>query len=164
MPSDREVQAKRRQAIVEILTGDEPVTEQKELVERLRARGIAATQSNISRDLKVLGAVRTRGHYEIPSWSEEEEEEGVSPFRRVAPFVRGVKPAGPHMTLLVTDAGAGRLVAQAIADSEWEDVVGTVHGDDSVLILTENFLFQRLVYERLKYFLGSDGREIVENP
>jgi transcriptional regulator of arginine metabolism len=166
MPSNREVQARRRQAIVEILTAaDEPVVEQKELVERLRERGIVATQASVSRDLKVLGAVRTRGRYEIPSWSEEEEEEGVSPFRRVMTFVRAVKPAGPYQTLLVTDPGAGRLVAQAINESEWEDVVGTVHGDDSVLILTENFIFQRLVYHRLRYFLSSDeDREIVERP
>ena len=156
MSSDREAQARRRQAIVEILTGDEPVAEQKELVDRLRERGIPATQSSVSRDLKVLGAVRTRGHYEIPSWTEEEEEDG-SPFRRVVPFVRAVKPAGPHQTLLVTDPGAGRVVAQAIAESEWEDIVGTIEGDSSVLILTSNFFFQRLVYERLKYFLAADG-------
>lgn len=165
MPSNREVQAKRRQVIVEILTGDEPVAEQRELVERLRERGIEATQSSISRDLKVLGAVRTGGRYEIPSWREEEEEEGVSPFRRVTSFIHAVKPAGPYQTLLVTDRGAGRLVAQAINDSEWEDIVGTVNGDDSVLILTESFLFQRLVYERLKYFLGGDkDREVVGRP
>jgi transcriptional regulator of arginine metabolism len=163
MSSDRQIQARRRQAIVEILAGDRPVIEQKELVERLRARGIAATQSSISRDLKVLGAVRTRGHYEIPSWSEEEGEQGVSPFRKVVAFVRAVKPAGPYQTLVVTDPGAGRVVSQAIAESEWEDVVGTIDGDSGVLILTENFFFQRLVYQRLKYFLSSDGkREIVE--
>jgi arginine repressor len=109
MSSDREIQARRRQAIVEILAEDPKVSEQKELVERLRARGIPATQSSISRDLKVLGAVRTQGYYEIPSWSEEEEEEdGVSPFRRVIPFVRAVKPAGPYQTLVVTEPGAGR--------------------------------------------------------
>src|SRR5690349_22429585 len=95
MSSDREVQAQRRQAIVEILTGDHKVEEQKELVELLRERGLPATQSSVSRDLKELGAVRTRGHYEIPSWTEEEDEESVSPFRKVAPFVRAVKPAGP---------------------------------------------------------------------
>lgn len=165
MPSSREVQAQRRQAIVEILTGDEPVTEQRELVERLRERGIAATQSNISRDLKVLGAVRTRGRYEIPSWIEDEEEEGVSPFRKAVPFVRRVRQAGPYQLLLITEPGAGRLVSQAILDSGWEDIVGTVDGDSSVLILTENFVFQRLVYERLKYLLTADGeREIVEYP
>ena len=107
MSSDREIQAKRRQAIVEILAEDSKVSEQKELVERLRARGIPATQSSISRDLKVLGAVRTQGYYEIPSWSEEEEEEeGVSPFRKVIPFVQAVKPAGPYQTLVVTAPGA----------------------------------------------------------
>ena len=159
MSSDRELQARRRQAIVEILAGDEKVSEQQELVERLRARGIRATQPSVSRDLKALGAVRTRGHYEIPSWREEEEEEGVSPFRRVIPFVRAVKPAGPYQTLLVTDPGAGRMVAQAIAESKWGDIVGMIDGDSAVLILTENFFFQRLLYERLKYFLGADEEE-----
>ena len=153
MSADREIQARRRQAILEILVGDEPVSEQKELVERLRAQGIPAAQSSISRDLKALGAVRTRGFYEIPSWTDEKEEDG-SPFRRVVPFVREMKTAGPYQTLLVTDPGAGRLVAQAITESAWEDVVGTVDGDSAVLILTENSFFQRLVHERLKHFLS----------
>ena len=159
MSKDRELQARRRQAILEILAGDEKVTEQKELVERLRARGIPATQSNISRDLKALGAVRTEGFYEIPSWNEEEGP----PFRRVIPFVREVRPCGPYQLLLVTDPGAGRIVAQALNESAWEDVVGTVDGDSSVLILTENFIFQRLVYERLKHFLGEDNNIIEIN-
>lgn len=162
MSSDREVQARRRQAILEILAGDEKVSEQKELVERLRARGIPATQPSVSRDLKTLGAVRTQGHYEIPSW-DEEDEEGVVPFRRVVPFVRAVKPCGPYQTLLVTNAGAGRMVSQAINESAWEDVVGTIDGDSSVLILTENQFFQRLVYERLKHYLTADGEnELIE--
>jgi transcriptional regulator of arginine metabolism len=163
MGADREVQARRRQAILEILLGDRRITEQQELVERLRARGIAATQSSVSRDLKVLGAVRTQGFYEIPSWIEEDEEEGASPFRRVTSFIRKVKPAGPYQTLLVTIPGAGRVVAQAINESGWEDIVGTVDGDSSVLILTENFIFQRLVYERLKHFLGEDNNIIEIN-
>jgi transcriptional regulator of arginine metabolism len=164
MSADREAQAKRRQAVLQILLGDQKVTEQQELVEQLRAKGIPATQSSISRDLKVLGAVRTRGYYEIPSWTEEEEgEEGASPFRKAVPFVRSVKPCGPYQTLLVTEPGAGRMVSHAINESAWEDVVGTIEGDSSVLILTENFFFQRLVYERLKYFLSDGGKkQIVE--
>lgn len=163
MSSDREAQANRRKAVLQILLGDQKVTDQQDLVEQLRARGIPATQSSISRDLKVLGAVRTRGYYEIPSWTEEEEEEGVSPFRQAVPFVRAVKPAGPYQTLVVTAPGAGRMVSHAINESAWEDVVGTIEGDSSVLILTENFFFQRLIYERLKYYLRDDGKnEIVE--
>lgn len=157
MPADRELQAKRRQAILEILA-QEQVTEQKELVDRLLAKGIQATQSSISRDLKTLGAVRTRGYYEIPSWTEEEQEE---PFRRVIPFVRAVRTVGPHQMIIVTATGAGRVVAQTIDESRWEDVVGIVDGDSSVLILTENFFFQRLLYERIKYLLSSSGESTV---
>ncbi len=164
MPSDREVQARRREALVAILTGEEKVTDQRDLVEMLRKLGIPATQSSISRDLKALGAVRARGYYEIPSWSEEEATDYVSPFRRVLPFLRRVKQAGPYQLLVATEPGAGRIVSQAINDSEWEDVVGTIDGDSAVLILTENFFFQRLVYERIKYYARLDGRiELLES-
>lgn len=163
MPSDREVQAKRRQALVEILTGDEKVADQRDLVEMLRQKGIPATQSSISRDLKALGAVRTRGYYEIPSWTEEEDEDYVSPFRKVIPFLRKVKQAGPYQLLIATEPGAGRIVAQALNDSGWEDVVGTLDGDSAVLVLTESFFFQRLVYERIKHYVRAEGRmEIIE--
>ena len=163
MPSDREVQARRREALVAILTGEEKVTDQRDLVEMLRKLGIPATQSSVSRDLKALGAVRARGYYEIPSWSEEEDTDYVSPFRRVLPFLRRVKQAGPYQLLVITEPGAGRIVSQAINDSEWEDVVGTIDGDSSVLVLTENFFFQRLIYERIKYYARIDGRiELIE--
>ncbi|HEV2855284.1 MAG TPA: hypothetical protein VHC97_20990 [Thermoanaerobaculia bacterium] len=159
MPSDREVQAARRAALVEILRGQQ-VSDQRDLVEMLRGNGLPATQSSVSRDLKALGAVRTRGYYEIPSWTTEEDE--ASPFRKVTPFIRGVRQAGPYTLLLITEPGAGRLVAQAIDDARWEDVVGTVDGDSKVVILTENFFFQRLVYQRLKYYLRLEGNEIAE--
>ena len=163
MPSDREVQAKRRETLVEILTGDEKVSDQRDLVEILRKRGIPATQSSVSRDLKALGAVRTRGYYEIPSWSGEEDEGYLSPFRKAIPFLRKIKPAGPYQLLIATEPGAGRVVAQAINDANWEDVVGAIDGDSAVLILTENFFFQRLLYERIKYYVRAEGRsEIIE--
>jgi transcriptional regulator of arginine metabolism len=164
MSSDRTIQARRRGALVGILLGGQKVAEQKELVEMLRERGIPATQPSVSRDLKALGAVRTKGYYELPSWDEEEdEEEGVSPFRKVVPFLLAVKTAGPYQTLLVTEPGAGRIVSEAIEESEWEDIVGTIDGDSAVLILTENFFFQQLVHHRLRYFMSDGGkRELVE--
>lgn len=155
MSSDREIQAKRREAILAILAGEEKITEQKVLVERLIEKGIPATQSSISRDLKFLGAVRTQGYYEIPAWMEEEED--ASPFRKVVPFIRRVKQAGPYQLFIVTAQGAGRVVAQGITESEWEDLVGIIEGDSGVLLLTENFFFQRLVYERLKHYITTTG-------
>jgi transcriptional regulator of arginine metabolism len=155
MPADREGQTRRKQAIREILMEDQRVEEQKDLVEKLRERGIQATQSSVSRDLRDLGAVRSKGYYTIPSWSEEEEEQ-ESPFRRVVDFILEVKPAGPYQTLLITQPGAAGVVAQAIDAAEWEDIVGTLAGDNSVLILTDNVFFQKLLFERLKYFMKAE--------
>ncbi len=150
MPADREGQSKRREAIREILMADSQIEEQSVIVERLRERGIQATQSSVSRDLRDLGAVRSEGRYVIPSWSEEDR---MSPFRRVVDFIEEVKPAGPYQTLLITEPGAADLVAQAIDAAGWEDVVGTLAGDSSVLILTENGFFQKLLFDRLKYYM-----------
>ena len=155
MPSDREIRERRRQAIREILLHGEPVEQQQDLVDRLRARGFSATQSNVSRDLRDIGAVRAQGQYMIPSWTQNED----SPFRKIIPFIRKVTPAGPHQLLVVTDPGAGALVAQAIEDGQWTDLVGTVSGHSSVLILTENLFFQKLVCQRIRYYLGMDWTE-----
>ena len=154
MPADREGQRQRREAIREILMGESQVEEQRELVEKLREKGIKATQSSVSRDLRDLGAVRSKGYYMIPSWADEEEEE--SPFRKVVDFIEEVKPAGPYQTLLITEAGAAGVVAQAIDAAEWEDIVGTLAGDNSVLILTENAFFQKLLFDRLRYYMEAE--------
>ncbi|PYQ58034.1 MAG: hypothetical protein DMF53_21235 [Acidobacteria bacterium] len=155
MPSDREIRDRRRLAIREILLHDEPVLHQHDLVNRLRDRGFAATQSNVSRDLRDIGAVRHDGQYMIPSWTQSED----APFRKIVPFIRKVNQAGPHNLLIVTDPGAGTAVAQAIEDGQWPDLVGTVSGHSSVLLLTDNFFFQKLIYQRIRHYLGME----VEN-
>lgn len=153
MPSDREIRDRRRQAIREILLHDKPVLHQHDLVSRLRERGFAATQSNVSRDLRDIGGVRQEGRYVIPAWTQSED----SPFRKIVSFIRQVKPAGPYNLLVVTDSGAGPVVAQAVEDGQWPDLVGTVGGHSSVLLLTESFFLQKLIYQRIRYYLGLEN-------
>ena len=145
MPADRKVQERRREAILEILTGDQPVGHQKELVQLLRERGIPATQSSVSRDLGEIGAVRIGEKWILPDWLGT-----VSPIEKVMDFVVKVKSAGPFQTLVVTKAGAGPVVAEAIDDSDFEFVVGTVAGFNSVLVLTSTGFDQKLLHARLK--------------
>jgi len=155
MPTNREIQERRREAIRDILAAnDPPIAEQKELVELLKSRGIPATQSSVSRDLRELGAERVRGQYEIPSWLDEE-----SPFRKVKGPIMKIARVGDHQTLLVTQPGAGAFVGEALEASSWEDIIGTVAGYSSVLILTDHKFFQDLVWHRLKYFLGEGHGE-----
>jgi transcriptional regulator of arginine metabolism len=154
MSKDREAQRRRQMVIRDILREGEPVADQRELVERLRQMGVPAAQPSVSRDLKELGAVRFGGRYYIPSWAERADE---SPFRRVLPLIRSVKMAGPYQMLILTMEGAGAAVAAAIDASDWEDLVGTVAGYSSVLLLTEHKFFQDLLIFRLKFFKDEYG-------
>ena len=154
MPADREVQRRRQMVIRDILRDEEPVADQKDLIARLRQKGIPATQPSVSRDLKELGAVRSGKYYQIPSWAERAAE---SPFRRALPLIRSVRKAGPYQMLILTMEGAGPAVAAAIDASEWEDLVGTVASHSSVLMLTEGKFFQDLLVYRLKFFREEYG-------
>jgi transcriptional regulator of arginine metabolism len=160
MPSDREIRDRRREAIRDILLHGEPVSQQGDLVLRLEARGFAATQSNVSRDLRDIGAVRRDGVYQIPSWADETDE---SDFLGVARFIQTVKTAGPYQMLLVTEPGAGPLVARTIELDLWEGLVGTHAAHDSVLLLTDHAFWQRIVYDRLKYYLSKVGTVVMDD-
>jgi len=157
MPSDREAQDRRRVAILKILKGDEPIMQQKDLVEKLKAMGIPATQSSVSRDLGEIGAVRIRGQWMVIGVHD------VGVFERVASLVTEVRFAGPHLILLKTQPGAGALVAQALEESEWDEVEGTVAGLNSVLILTFDAFFQKIVNIRLQGYLRDSSNEGEED-
>jgi transcriptional regulator of arginine metabolism len=153
MPSSREMQERRRMGILKILKGDEPISQQKEIVQKLMEMGIPATQSSVSRDLAELGALRIEDQWMLTGMHD------IGIFERAAKHVQEVKFAGPNLTLLVTQPGAGALVAQTVEESQWDEVVGTVAGLNSVLVLTRDAFFQKLLSLRLQGYLRSDGVE-----
>ena len=157
MPSDREVQDKRRLAILKILKGDDVITQQKEMVEKLKKMGIPATQSSVSRDLSEIGAIRIRGRWMIVGIHD------VGVFERVAEYVTEVRLAGPNIILIKTRPGAGAVVSQALDESQWDEVLGTVAGPNSVLILTHDAFFQKLVNTRLQGYLRDTSKETEED-
>lgn len=153
MPSSREVQERRRMAIVELLKSDETIKQQRDIVEKLREMGIPATQSSVSRDLAEIGAVRIEDRWVLSGMY------GGGVFERAAKHVKAVKPAGPHLTLLVTEPGAGALVAQTLEEAQWDEVEGTVAGLNSVLVLTRDAFSQKLLSHRLQGCLRDGGAE-----
>src|SRR5215218_10016325 len=147
MPSDGDMQERRKMAIVKILKEEEPITQQKEIVHKLAQMGIPATQSSVSRDLAEIGAVRIKNQWMLVGMYD------VGLFERVAKYMIEIKFAGPHITLLVTQPGAGAIVAQVIEESGWEEIEGTVAGLNSVLVLTHDAFFQKLFSMRLQGYL-----------
>jgi transcriptional regulator of arginine metabolism len=155
MPPDSELREHRQEKIIEILKAGAQVASQGEMVELLAQRGIAATQSSVSRDLRDLGVFRMGRYYALPSSPESADGEAarIDLEERASRFLVEVRTAGPHITVVLTDTGAAQTVALAIDNVGWSEVVGTMAGDDTIFIATAGAAEQRRVVERLNQLL-----------
>ena len=119
---------------------------QDELVKALHKQGFEATQSSVSRDLRELGVAKAGDHYIVPA----EEPLPSNHFAAVMNFVVAVKTAGEALTVVKTTTGTAQSVAVAIDKSDWPEVVGTISGDDTIFLATEDARAQRKLRERLR--------------
>ena len=139
-------QIERQSAIMRILR-DGLVRRQEDLVRLLKREGHEVTQSSISRDLRDLGVLKASGRYVLPP---DEVTRANGDFGMLAQFVRGLKRAGPSITVLRTTIGAAQSVAVAIDKAEWPEVAGTISGDDTIFIATANARAQDELVSRLQ--------------
>ena len=127
----------RRQTVILELVGREVITSQETLHRRLRARGIAATQATISRDLKDLGLVKRAGDgaYSRPAQDAASPEATLAQLQRVA--VRSLSRTArvDQLVVLRTPPGEAQHLALAIDRAAFPAVVGTIAGDDTVLVI-----------------------------
>ncbi len=150
MPS--EDQQQRREQLFDLLQTGAARTQQA-LVDELKSLGINATQSSVSRDLKDLGAVKTRDGYALPAANDNGDEDVAS----VAALVRELSAAGPNMLVIRTGAGAAQRVALVLDRCDWPGIVGNIGGDDTVFVAVESLSHQRLLLPRLKRAFGLSG-------
>ena len=139
----------RRAAILRIIR-ESTVHNQDDLVKVLRKQGFEATQSSVSRDLRELGVAKAGDRYILPADGAGE----VNPFAAVAQFVLGLRTAGSSLTVIKTASGHAQSVTVAIDQANWAEVVGTISGDDTIFIATEDGRDQRKLRERLRDIFG----------
>ena len=109
---------------------DRSIFTQDELARALKESGIDATQVTLSRDIRELGLVKTPdGYREL-----EPESPGTQLAALASEFLRDVRIA-QNQVVLKTSPGHANSVAVALDDEEWPEVVGTVAGDDTILII-----------------------------
>jgi transcriptional regulator of arginine metabolism len=123
----------RQQTIIE-LAHEGPLPNQQELVKILARRGFAVTQATLSRDINELGLVRTTEGYTLPN-GDAPAEPAPTVSRLVREFVREVRRA-QNLLVIKTTSGSAQPVGLAVDAEGWDEVVGTVAGDDTVLIIT----------------------------
>lgn len=147
MPTATLEDRQRRRDAIARLIAHTIVTRQYELVELLRAEGLDATQSSISRDLKDMGVIKDPDGYRLPA---DPRTQATQAVEHVAEFIRTLRPAGPNLLVLTTAIGAAQRVALVLDRLEWPEIVGTLSGDDTIFIATASASGQRRLRARLK--------------
>jgi transcriptional regulator of arginine metabolism len=150
----------RRQHLVARLLGENAISSQDQLVELLGREGIAATQATVSRDLEEIGAVKVRVPgveglvYAVPELPRDQ----VAPLdhlRRVlGEWVVEVATSG-NLLVLRTPPGSAHVVASALDRAGLEGAIGTVAGDDTVLVVAAEHLGADALGERLEQIMGA---------
>ena len=123
-----------RQGQIQKIIRSRDVHTQEELAEVLQAWGVETTQVTLSRDIRELGIVKTPEGYRELEALEEAPASDTDARRAVEDFLRDMRVA-QNLLVLKTDPGNANALAVALDHAPWPDVVGTIAGDDTVLVI-----------------------------
>lgn len=130
--------SKRQQQLLEIVTKIE-VNTQEELIKLLDAQGIQVTQATISRDIKELGLIKTSGKVKKYRYARvhDKQHDSIKLLSLFKTAVISIESA-QNLVVVKTLTGNGGAVAATIDAQGIEEIVGTLAGDDTVLVVTQN--------------------------
>jgi transcriptional regulator of arginine metabolism len=133
----------RHKAILDLLD-EGPVESQDTLQQRLERKGFAVGQATLSRDIHELKLVKGRDGYCRAGESVGTESVLPSVMHLARQFVIEIRQA-QNLLVVKTTVGSAQPVAAALDASRWPEVVGTIAGDDTVLVIaTDNKKAQSL--------------------
>lgn len=126
----------RQKAILELLHKG-PIESQEEMQGFLARRGFDVGQATLSRDIREVGLVKTYDGYVPGSGVGGSEPVLPSVSRLVREFVVEVRLA-QNLLVLKTSVGSAQPVAAGIDAEDWPEVVGTLAGDDTILVISQD--------------------------
>ena len=142
----------RRQAVILELIDREPLHSQEQLRRRLQQRGFEATQATISRDIKELGLVKRAGDgaYQRPGAEASNPETALTALERAAAeFLRNVERV-QQLVVVRTGGGQAQPLALALDRARLPEAVGTIAGDDTILVIARDARRAAALVKRLK--------------
>lgn len=126
----------RQKAILDLL-GHGPIESQDALQHTLERRGIEVGQATLSRDIHELKLVKGPEGYTLPQDTTHQEVVLPSVMHLAHQFILEVREA-QNLLVVKTTVGSAQPVAAALDASHWPEVIGTVAGDDTVLVIAAN--------------------------
>jgi transcriptional regulator of arginine metabolism len=143
----------RHTAIRDVLT-QATIPSQDELRRRLARRGFHVTQATLSRDIHELRLSKGPAGYSLPGNLAEDQDDSLPGIREVlGSFGLEVRLA-MNQLVLITTTGSAQPVAAGIDYEDWPEVVGTIAGDDTVLIICPDERQARTLKARIEEYIG----------
>ena len=133
------MKARRQSAIVDLIHRS-PVRSQEQLRRSMRAAGFDVTQATLSRDIRDLGLVKggADGAYQAPPQPQRAPQNGQSLLHRAAGEYLTRVDRVQQMVVLRTGPGQAQLLGVAIDGAHLPEVVGTIAGDDTILVIARD--------------------------
>ena len=152
----RELMKARRQAVILKLIDREVLHSQDHLRRRLHRRGFDATQATISRDIKELGLVKRAGDgaYQRPGVDTTNPQTARTALERAtAEFLRRAERV-QQLVVIRTGVGQAQPLALAIDRAQLTEAVGTIAGDDTILVIARDGRRAAALVRRLEAYAG----------
>lgn len=141
--------SEERRAAVRRLVLENQIQNQAELRHKLKALGYRASQPVLSRDLRLLRVAKEAGVYRI------REPERVTPLAALRSLLRSSDPAREFL-LVRSEPGAASAVARALEAEKIQGLVGTVAGDDTVLVALSSRAAAQRVRRRVAVLMSAN--------
>lgn len=147
----------RHQAILE-LVGEHRIASQEHMRELLAARGFDVTQATLSRDIRELRLVKVPDAeggmvYKLPPdvWDQ------TPPLRRLLATLFVSAEGVGNLLVVKTMTGGAQPVGSALDWEEWPEVLGTVAGDDTILVILRDSAHLQTIQERIEDLAALEG-------
>jgi transcriptional regulator of arginine metabolism len=150
-----------RQETIRAILASTAVASQDELRKKLHKRGFEVTQATLSRDIHDLKLVKGSGGYSLPhppappaTKIEEDDDAPLSIDEVIDSFGLRVRQA-MNQVVLRTVMGGAQPIAASLDRAGWREVVGTIAGDDTVLIICPDIRTATEIETRIRTMLES---------
>jgi transcriptional regulator of arginine metabolism len=152
------VVARRSKAIALVKSGR--ITSQSDLVKELKKAGFPVTQATASRDLEEIGAVRGRGGYTI---ADSDDGSMARSMPLPGDLILSVESSG-NLAVVRTPPGGAQFLASSLDHSGLKSIIGTIAGDDTVLVVSRKAsggaeLAKELLSYRGKSYSSKKGKK-----
>ena len=130
-----------RQAMIVAIIKEKVIGTQEELGEALKARGILVTQATLSRDIKELGLIKVptlEGYYRYSLPQDRTPGDLMRLAQRMLDDAVVSIDGAENLIIIKTMSGTAQGVAAAFDELEWPEVVGTVAGDNTILVVVRS--------------------------